>query len=861
MSLHQIIYTEKRSGLYGKEEYGILSSDRAFRCPQDKVPYISAYKPPVIEVAEAEQAKSCMPTAYSYRAIEEGKTYAYTRAAYLGRSSFGRDANVLCHTVTADKRDLTFRPAEYISSPSFFRSVDETAVNTPHGTEYLPAAQFDVGDRITINKVMKFLAQQGNAYIFKNLLMAVFAKRETNKRIIICDEVENVPFWIAAVNYALPIKMARNLSFVTYAYDPAEANADIVGVLPVHTAFTKNADDYPAYYVFDLLEGTYPEFDTDGTGQKKYLDFIEGAMLHDYRKAEQFFAFTEDFSDMDYPSSSLYGAYLYYTVTLEGITSVSEDEFVALSVFSNGHGGEGAAILLSQLILQKSEAILNFRPEYLMTLVSYISSHVKNASFAIANKFRSVAVDSVAVMLFARDMTSDRFDENYTELCRIAVSTGIDLPGELMSDERRRNLSIVANIKHQRWITEFLIKLVSEYIHGHKLGAEAMGVSSPVGAFIVDILTEAYKSERGAEAAEYMLTAFSDTVPYFCEAYECVESAEKTASVGDFAYGKFCSVSASKLVQKRTDLFDTLIKDERELLVYGSFTAMLSVCDGKDLVGFFAEHNKRYFDAYDHYKETYFENSAEHFYALVKAKKSEHVKQADELLFAVILESGYVIPSSDEITSGILSRITYKEPSKADVKMINSLTSYEKTVVRRELSGKLKTLDFGVFVSQIGNRKQYEDSKPVMDSMVASGAVDLTGVRENDDYLDWVLVPLAENSPVTDVEYVHSLFRFDTAHSVKFAETYAEIYIKRGKNNAEFSELCTFLRFVFTSLGMEELQTVADMVRRLNQKRTERLRFDAGEAFKSDYTLQEKFEAMMNMQPRKKSIFDIFKRK
>lgn len=862
MSLHQIIYTEKKSGLYGKEEYGILSSDRSFYCPEEKIRCISSYKAPDIAEAPEEYTKGCMPVMYSYRPLEDGKLYAFTRGAYLGHSTLGRDENAICHTITAEKEDILLRPAEYIASPSFVTNVDGEAVSTPYGTQYLPAPSLQMGESITVNRVMKFLAQQGNKEIFANLLVAVLSKKESGKRVIICDEVENVPLWIAAVNYALPLDMARNLSFTTYAYDPKLCDTDIVGVLPVNTAFIKDTD-YPDFYVFDLLGGSYPEFGREGTGMAKYLEFTEKVMLHDYRSAEAFFDFCSSFRDMESPTTALYGAYLYYTVTLDGITAATEDEFVAISLFCNGHGDEGAAILLSELILNKTEAVLKFRPEYLMTLIGYISSHVKNASLAVNTKFRLICVDSVAVMLFARDMTSVRFMENYNELCRICKKTEIDLTGELMTEERRRNLYIVANIKHLSWITEFLIKLVSEYIHTHKLGAEAVSVGSGVGNFAVDILTEAYNSGRGGDAAECMLTEFSDTVPYFCESYNCVKQAEDKAGCEDIAYEKFCTVSALKLYQKRTDLFDTLVNDEKEELVYGSFTSMLTVCPEKDLVGFFAEHNKRYYAAYDEYRDTYFENAAELFYSLVKQKNPGGIKQAEELLFEVLLSNAYVIPSSDSITAGILARIDYKNPDKNDIRQINSLSGYEKTVVKRELSGKLKTLDFGVFVSRIENRKQYEDSKPALDSMIASGAIDLTFVSESDGnkYLDWALEPLAENAPIEDVGYVYSMFRFATAQSVRFAETYAEITIKRGKNDAEFSQLCTFLRFLYTSMGMEEMQSVADMVRKLNQKRTERLRYDASEAFKADYTLLEKFEAMMNLQPRKKSILDLFKRK
>ena len=56
--------------------------------------------------------------------------------------------------------------------------------------------------------------------ILKNMVCAVLSFETERKRLLICDEPENILLWIAAVEYTLPLPAALDLNFTTYASTP-----------------------------------------------------------------------------------------------------------------------------------------------------------------------------------------------------------------------------------------------------------------------------------------------------------------------------------------------------------------------------------------------------------------------------------------------------------------------------------------------------------------------------------------------------------------------------------------------------------------------------------------------------------------
>lgn len=68
-------------------------------------------------------------------------------------------------------------------------------------------------------------------YIRNNVqVMKMGAERPDNRKtVIINDEKENIPYWIAAITYAFPLYLAKEISFSTYVYSPGNESQVILG--------------------------------------------------------------------------------------------------------------------------------------------------------------------------------------------------------------------------------------------------------------------------------------------------------------------------------------------------------------------------------------------------------------------------------------------------------------------------------------------------------------------------------------------------------------------------------------------------------------------------------------------------------
>ena len=211
---------------------------------------------------------------------------------------------------------------------------------------------------------------------------------------------------------------------------------------------------------------------------------------------------------------------------------------------------------------------------------------------------------------------------------------------------------------------------------------------------------------------------------------------------------------------------------------------------------------------------------------------------------------------------GVISRIRFNKPNKEAEKVINDVCEYECQIRGKELTGKLLCLAFGVAAAGINNRKDYHSAKPYLSSLTSKEQINVSGFTDSeaDTYLSWILPLFAENAEAEEIPYVYGLFSMTAPQSKMFAECFCDEWLQQSKHSSDYSDFCTFLQFLFTTLGAEELEAVADKVNRLNSRKLEQLKLDAETAFSKDFALKEKFNLMISIQPKKKGFFGLFKK-
>ena len=81
------------------------------------------------------------------------------------------------------------------------------------------------------------------------------------KRLVICDEKENIIKWIAALQYALPMDIAKRVNFTTYDFDPELSSFQICGVVSEGTHY--NVSNY-------IASVSYTHLDKCNSGNRGY---------------------------------------------------------------------------------------------------------------------------------------------------------------------------------------------------------------------------------------------------------------------------------------------------------------------------------------------------------------------------------------------------------------------------------------------------------------------------------------------------------------------------------------------------------------------------------------------------------------
>ena len=237
MSVHQIIYTSCMRGINSVNDgQQVFSYDAQFKdYNNDDVKSLFSYQPPALEpgVVMTEEIAATLPRAFIYRNFEDGRC-AISLNTYLGRDymgSAGRFGNHLSHVVVADKIDMVNYPCEFYGSSVLRERMEFEEVNNPNPPEFLPVPSLKKGYAVDAESVLEFLGIGERLEIYKNMLYAMLAFERERKRVIICDAAENIIMWIAALEYAVPLKNALNINFTTYEFDPALSAAQICGVV------------------------------------------------------------------------------------------------------------------------------------------------------------------------------------------------------------------------------------------------------------------------------------------------------------------------------------------------------------------------------------------------------------------------------------------------------------------------------------------------------------------------------------------------------------------------------------------------------------------------------------------------------
>lgn len=279
--MKQMIYTDCETGIengtgfqfysYSENIDAVYKEKQATICSYERVSSLSR-QPDKTEIEE-----KC-PIRYTYDVFDDNHAFM-SRNSYLGLThKQNRWGNMFSHALCFKPQNLNVYPIALYDSSVFLKDITNEQKNSKNRPDYLPEIDDSLVEtkiNLTEEDVARFINADGRRveylkqmigatiiamYIRNNVqVMKMGAERPDNRKtVIINDEKENIPYWIAAITYAFPLYLAKEISFSTYVYSPGNESQVILGASN-NTAYVPNDPTYMTRcFIFDFKNDIFP---------------------------------------------------------------------------------------------------------------------------------------------------------------------------------------------------------------------------------------------------------------------------------------------------------------------------------------------------------------------------------------------------------------------------------------------------------------------------------------------------------------------------------------------------------------------------------------------------------------------------
>lgn len=313
-----------------------------------------------------------LPHAFMYQ-IGENNQYIMVNRAYLGFDYGGseRMGNYFSHIIWYDNDEKQEHyPCEYYKSDIFYEDVSSFDVSSDQKPDYLPDVELKPGNLINLNSVANFLRFGNRIDIYINMLHALMLSYEDTKKILIVDKEENIIFWIAAVEYALPLKAAKNIQFNTYCYNPdnTKEESNICGVLPCGTLYSYEKFK-ESCYVFDIINQRTVQLDNSN----EFYDFVRKSFLENPNELKAFTDYMENFSTYEIYDEGICSAYEFYQFSkIENFSGLTVDKLKQNFKFSGEYISADARCKIADKIIRTGNNFVNCDNKVFALLTDFI---------------------------------------------------------------------------------------------------------------------------------------------------------------------------------------------------------------------------------------------------------------------------------------------------------------------------------------------------------------------------------------------------------------------------------------------------------------------------------------------------------
>lgn len=875
MSLHQIIYTSCMRGINGVNDgQQVFSYDASFKDENnDEVKTLFSYQPPALEpgVIMTEEIALTMPKSFTYRKLDNGAC-ALALNTYLGRDymgSAGRFGNHLSHVVLADESDMQNYPCEFYGSSLLRDHMEFEEVNNANRPDFLPEPILERGFAVDIDAVIDFLNVADRIEIFKNMLHAVLAFETERKRVVICDEPENIIMWIAAIEYALPLKIALGINFSTYDFDPSLSASQICGVIAKGSRYT--AESQRLHFVFDLYQNNCAEFEKD----EHYFDFIDTSMSFSYDSLQDFHRFITDGYSYNKADEKMYAAYRLYSLMSDGIVGLNEAEIKTSLDFADEYANASELLRILQALFEQKDYLLRADISAFLCVMRYALSKYEILSGEYRAVIKNLMVDRVLYEFLNNTSGESSFVTFYDEVDSVCRLSGFSVATELMRKSNREKLFAVMQNDISNWKIAFIVKVVSTFVKDQKVSVNDLLVDAPLGQTYYGLVQAVYSknSQSGFFLVTQILDEFASDCSYLVNMALSIEGMlldlpngnQEVASMWKY-FGQSMVKSQQSNFNKAYSVLGSYQRYEQIYMLYS--LAMSNAIGLADSQRIFSDHYKKIVTRDRDYAHQYGDQILNDYYRRLENSDSESTYEAKVELFGIVSSAKMDVLFAESLVKDIVKIIPFGSPSRENTKLIQGAFEYLSNDLRRPVMGKLLLLVIALELEKCKKTSQLHDAFESLERLTANSKADMSRMTERSAkrYFDGFLPEACELCERTsDIENLYNLFEMSNDVASLFFTSCAKIYLKQSKGDKDYDIFCEFLGLVFTKGNSQIRDDIGKVLCKLSKQKLSDLDKAVKDTYHVDRTALRHWDEIKNVAESTNHILNnlsnLFKRK
>ena len=875
MSLHQIIYTSCKRGINGVNDgQQVFSYDATFtEVNNDEVKSLFSYQPPTLEpgVIMTEEIARTLPRSFVYRRLSGGAG-ALALSTYLGRDYMGpagRFGNHLSHVVIADEGEIRNYPCEFYGSSLLRDHMEFDEVNNPNRPDFLPVPVLERGYRVDIDGVIDFLGEGDRMETFKNMLHAVLAFESERKRVVICDEPENIVMWIAAIEYTLPLRSALGINFSTYDFDPSLSASQICGVIPTGSRY--NAESQRLHFVFDLYRGSCAEFEKD----EHYFDFIDTSMSFSYDSLQDFHRFLTGGYTYDKADEDMYAAYRLYLLMSDGIEGLSVGDIRSALDFAGRFARTGEQGRILDCLFRQKSSLTAAPLEAFLHVMDHIMERRSELSDTQLADIRTIMVDRVLYEFLNNQSGERAFVEFYDRIGTVCKESGFSVATELMRKHNRDKLFALLQNDIDTWKIAFIIRVVTTFAKDQNATVNDLLPETPLGQTYYGLVKAVYSrnAKNGFFLVTRVLEEFADNCVYLVNMALNLEGMLLDMPGGNQEAASMWKYFGQTMVKYHAGSFaaawQILGSFQRYEQIYLLYTlAMTHAAGVEECRTIFSGHYKVFVLQDEAYRRDYGSRILDEYYRMLERSDGEAVYNAKIELFGILFDAKMDVPFAENLVKDIVKFIPFETPSRENGRLIQNAFEYLYNQLRRPVTGKLLLLVIAMVLEKCKKVSQLHDTFEKLERLTAHGKADMSRVtdRSAERYFSWLLPAVCDLCQRSgDLVSLYDLFAMPGDVEELFFTICADLYMKGSKGGKDTALMCEFLGFVFARGSARTRDAVGKALCKLNKQKLAALDETVKDRFLYDRDALAKWEeiqdALKSTNPFLSSLSNLFKRK